>query len=149
MSFVTEVQTIQARFATNWPTYVGGSPSNPLVPVAYENMKFTPPEQSGPSEGCWVRLTVRSGDSVQVSFGGGDKGRHRAVGLIIIQCFVPEGKGELRARELADYAASIFRNAAMPNGITAKSPRVSYQGNSGGYYQLNLEVPYWRDEVFS
>lgn len=149
MSFVTEVQTIQTRFATNWPTYVGGTVQNPLIPVAYENVDFTPPEQSGISQGAWVRLSIRNGDSNQISFGGGDKGLHRAMGLIIVQCFVPEGKGEFLVRQLADYASAIFRSVSMSNGIKTKSPRVSYQGNSGGYYQLNVEVPYWRDEVFS
>lgn len=134
MSFENERRDIEARFSTAWAA---------TTPVAYGNVPLEPPQNSS-----WVRLTILDGDAQQVSIGTGVAGAiHRNAGLIIAQIFTALGAGERPARLLADQVANIFRSAQFSD-IICRSPRVEVIGDTGGYYQVNVAVPFQRDTVF-
>lgn len=132
MSFSAEEADIKTRFSTAW-----GSTTT----VSYPNEAFTEPTNE-----AWVRLSVLGGSAQQIDLG--DSATFRNLGVIVIQVFVPTDSGVVEAMGHADTAAAIFRRASF-SGITCRAPAVRRVGvdDSGTWYQVNVEIPFYRNEV--
>ena len=96
MSFAAERTAIEARFATEWATT-----SHSTVPVAYENVDFSPPATADP----WVAIYIRNGAADVVTVGPVVT---RVGGLIQVSVYAPANEGTHEAREIADSAAGVF-----------------------------------------
>lgn len=131
MGYATERQTIETRFNTQWAS---------ASPIAWDNVSYTP--TTGTS---WVRFSILSGAAFQASLETTPKYRH--TGIIDIGIFTPEDGGTQTARTLADTAAAVFRGWSS-GGIVCRAPYITRIGQSDGWYQLNVTVPFYRDEAF-
>ena len=113
------------------------------TPVAYENEKFTPP-----NDAAFVSLVVRPDDAFQHEIGS-TKVTFRQPGLIFVMIFSPPDKGNNAALVLADTAAEIFRrqSSTFTDGrILYRAPSITALGiTDEGYYQVNVVIPYIRD----
>jgi hypothetical protein len=66
----------------------------------------------------------------------------------MISVFTLLAQGDATALALADAAAGIFRNWGGTN-IRCRQPRIVNIGPDGqGWYQINVEIPFIRDELF-
>lgn len=137
MSYKQELLDIQSRFDTQFAA------AKPGVPIAYENIEFTPPDNA-----YWVRLYILNGDANQISLGAA-KSLHRFVGVIVVQVFGPANEGEAGVRDVADAVANIFRAVDFGSGITCRSPTYTRVGVQGAYFQGNVSAPFYRDELFN
>ena len=138
MSFDDERNSLESRFNTQWATYA----TSANVPIAWDNVEYKPVTGT-----TFVRFSVFPGDSYQASLG--DRPLHRAVGIIDIGIFVPQGEGTENARDLADIAAEIFRNwQDTTNKIRCRSPYLTRVGEEEGWFQMSVTIPYIRDELF-
>ena len=130
MSWAAELTAIEARFAAAWGA---------TTRVAYGNVPFTPQ-----TDESWVRLSVQSGDAERITIG---QALHRHLGIIFIQIFTPVGRGEKPGRALADTASAVFRDAYFST-ILCKSARMTVVGAVGSHHQINISIPFERDEIF-
>ena len=136
---VSERTALYNLFNTTW------SGLDPAVPV------ITPNEKSLDQTDEWVRFTIKAGNAEVLEIG--DPKRYtRTIGVVIIQVFVRPDTGDGRARELCDTIEGIFRNAeaSITDGsIRFREPTSTEVGlaENEAYYQMNVTVPYYRDEV--
>lgn len=137
-SLAAELLAIQEVFATEWAS------AQPTVPVVYAAVAGT-----SPPEAPYARLSVMSGGSEQVSFGAGDKGMHRSIGVVQVDIYHQLGLGELGVRQLADSAATILRSRSLSSGVTTRSPRVDRIVSEGSHVRLTMSVPFQRDAVYT
>lgn len=137
MGYASERVAIEGRWNTEWVT---GLPASARTQTAYENVPFEPPESD-----AWVRLTILNGEGKQISAGDPGNNTHRYVGVISIQIFTPAAEGSNAGRVLADHAADVFRNQTF-GGVQAKVPHISASRTEAPWHQINVTVPFWRDE---
>lgn len=130
MSFETTRRDIEKRLSDNWAT----------TPIAFDNVDFKPENGSR-----WIRLRLLDGDVIRINIG--EPGLFRHTGLISIELFGPTGEGSKTLRGYADTLASLFRDTNF-NGITTREASITNVGESGGWYQINLTVPYYVDAVY-
>lgn len=107
--------------------------------VKYANVDYRP--VTGTS---WAELHVIVADSINAEVG---TSFHREVGIISVNIYEKRGIGTASAREKADLAAAVFRDAQF-SGITCRSPKVVTVGEVEEWYVVNMSVPYYRDEFF-
>lgn len=114
------------------------------TPIAWPNVSFEPPNPASP----WIRFAVIDGDARILELGANKiKTAHRMPGLIVIQLFDALQAGDGPIRTLADTAAAIFRNWG---GATVQcfAATVKTIGDDGkGWYQVNVSIPFTRDEL--
>lgn len=127
MSFDDERAAIEGRFNTQW-----GSTTE----IAWDNVPFTPPATA------WVRLSILPGESFNAALGA-TAVRHP--GVIVVQIFTPEDTGTAQARTLAQSAANVFNNARF-SGIRCRAAGIFRVGTFDGWYQMNVNIPFERDE---
>ena len=110
------------------------------LPTQYDNDdSFTKPE-SAP----WCRFTVLQGETAQVTAGGFK--RFRQPGVAIAQIFVPVGEGGARALQIADQVKLAFRSVTAA-GVIYKSPSAENMGRRGGEWQVNVNCPFFADDL--
>ena len=126
MPFASERQAIESQLTDNWTT----------TTIAYENVAFTPPNASE-----WIKLNILNGASGYRAIDS--KERHR--GAIVIQCFAPINTGTNTLRAHADALISIFQHQTF-NNIVCGLASVAAAQPSDTAYQINVTIPYWRDE---
>ena len=132
-SFADAEQKITARYKDNVPTGLH---------IAYDNVNDTQIRDNRLIE-RWTRLTIFGGQSSQAAMGSVLR-RYRNNGMVIVQCFTKEGVWTKPAIELADAIAVIFRGVAH-DGITYRAPSAEKIGPAGGWYQVNVVVPFYWD----
>ena len=149
MSAVDERTAIGTLFNAEW--------DSDTTPIAWPNRNFTPPQNNS-----WVRLSILQGEPFQIEIGSANCNQHRSPGFVMISVFSPMNKGDAAALALAETAAQIFRStkrvSAGANGdIRFRTPEVKAIGidskgsrdlDEGTYYQVNVSVPFVRDDVF-
>ena len=134
MSFAQAAKDIETRFSSNW-----GSTTRWTVDG---DISFKPP-----TSGSWVRLNIADGDSLQVSLGNNPRFRH--YGLIVAQVFVRGDLGARAARTHADTIASYYRNVNFGSpSIYCRAPRLINVGEHDGWYQMNVQIPYYWDQDY-
>jgi len=126
MSFAAERTSIEARLSSNWTT----------TTIAWGNVDFDPPDNA-----AWVRLSILNGESSYRVLE--EKKRH--IGVIAIQIFVPKNQGTATARSYADTLAGIFEDQIFDD-VICRAASLATVGQSSEWQQLNLTIPYWRDE---
>ena len=128
MGFFDEQSTVQMEFKNNWP----------YTAIAYDNETFSP---QGLDE--WVRFTDLNAGGKQASLGNNPLYRYR--GMVVVQIFVKPNTGPARFLRLADYVTGIYRSKRI--GSTQFGvPAVTRIGPRDGWYQVNVDCPYYRDE---
>lgn len=133
MSYQTQQEELRTRFYDAWAA---------RIPVDYPNLEFTPPTPPAP----WCRFRVIGGDSEQTTIGAATN-NFRNAGIIAVQVFVPINTGDDLAYQHADAAGDIFENWCGTN-ITCRAKQVKEVGPDGlGYFQVNVFIPFRRDEL--
>lgn len=92
----------------------------------------------------WVRVNILNSDSKQVSLGNNPYFRYK--GLLIFQIFTKPNIGSGRAMSIADQITTIFRGQKVGT-ITFRPPVTDKVGENGGWYQVNVSVPFFREEL--
>lgn len=140
MSFEKERKNIETRFKNNF--------DSGIVAVQYENVptlkKGTVTIKDFNTEDKFVRLTIDSTASQQIDVGGN---ADRFFGLITIGIFTKENIGTNLARKLVDQLFPIFHRQSF-EGILCRETQVTTLGAIDGYYQINLNTEFYRDERF-
>jgi hypothetical protein len=97
-----------------------------------------------------VALYILTGAGGQVSVGSTPL--HRFAGYIVVQVAVKEQTGTDAARQHAETAAGIFRNAEFSSGgsglIRCRTPHIQPIGVQDGWFLMNVNVPYIRDKTY-
>ncbi len=134
-AFDDERRAFEARLAANFTT----------LPIKYENVPFDQPTTP------WIAITVLPAGGERISIGTTVK-RHRYVGNLQIDIFVPEDTGTSAVRGYADTIDTIFRDQQFSAGssgtITCRTPAYVPGGVKDGYYWAILTVAYYRDKNF-
>lgn len=127
MSFAAERASIEERLFDNWLT----------TPIAFDNVDFDPPNNSE-----WVRLNILNGASSNRTI----EAKKRHTGAIVLQLFAPKHGGTGTLRGYADTLAEIFEDQTFDDVVCDTASLTNVAG-SDEWYQLNLTIPYWRDET--
>lgn len=128
MGFFEQQSAIEQEFKDNWPH----------TPIANDNVQFDP---QGMEE--WVRLTDLNAYGKQASLGNSPL--YRYGGMVVVQVFTELNTGSARAKQLVDLVTPIFRSKRI-SGIQFYVPAVTRIGPRDGWYQVNVDCPYYRDE---
>jgi len=126
MSFSNERVAIESQFEEFWID----------TPVAWENVTFDTPNNS-----AWVRLNILNGSSAYRAING----LKRHLGLIIVQIFVPKDTGSSAGREYADTVKQIFEGKKFSD-VLCDVASIETIGTDSVWHQVNVTIPYWRDE---
>lgn len=103
--------------------------------TARDNVNFTPP-----SQGVWVRVSIRGGISQIV--GMANEPCIRENGIIYIQVFDRENVGTFAVKNHADKLALHFKPRQIDK-LEWLAPSVSYIGvDTNGFIQYNVSIPY-------
>lgn len=105
--------------------------------TARANRPFTPP-----SKGVWIRVTVLGGVNHIASVNNAPKVRE--VGTLIIQLFDRENTGTAQLKRHADSLANHLSCQILGDDgkLELLAPSIINVGNSDGFYQVNVSVPY-------
>jgi hypothetical protein len=133
MSYEAARKAIQGHFSTYFTALAA-------TKIAWDNVDFTIPTD----ESAWVRFSVQNNISGYKSFGRSKLTRRE--GIIFIQVFVPENTQTLLSSQIADNIVSIFETKLL-SGISFQSPNVREAGVSNGWYQVNISVPFYFDDI--
>lgn len=133
MSYESAIKAIQGHFATHFTDLSA-------TRIAWDNVSFDVPKDKLP----WVRFSVQPNGSSYKSFG---KSRlTRRVGIIFIQLFTIENSETLIASQLTDKIVAVFETKLL-SGVTFQSPDARPAGISNGWYQYNIAVPFYFDDI--
>ena len=96
----------------------------------------------------WIRLNIFDTSANQASIGGAAV-KYRHNGLIVIEIYVEnsEQTGSGKATRYGDTLAALFRGETVGDALF-RSPVVRQIGRDEGWYRVNVEVPFQRDECF-
>jgi hypothetical protein len=133
MNWSSASVAIQSSFSTSW-----GS----ATAVAYPGVRYEPAVGTP-----FVRIAIIPGESLQASMAGVTRRTFRHIGVVIVQCFRPTHEGEKTALTLAENAAAVFRGTTI-SGIVFRAPTYETVGSSGGWYQVNVTVPFSFDALY-
>jgi len=111
------------------------------TPVAYDNHEFVKPTDGS----SWVRFTILEGDSDLAGIGASTR-LFRNTGVIVCQVFIQAGKGSKPALDIIDVLTTLWSGASF-NGITCRAASVARVGTDEGWYQVNLSIPYYWDNI--
>ncbi len=92
----------------------------------------------------WARVSLRNGVSFKVSTGTPNRFRHP--GIILWNVFTKLNSGDNEAYKIADFISAVFQNTRV-NDVHYKTVSVSFAGVDNGWYQVNVECPYYFDEI--
>ncbi len=126
MSFASERTNIEGRFNTNWTT----------TTIAWGNADFDTPNNTS-----WVRFNILNGSSAYRAING----LKRHTGVISIQIFAPVNSGTHTIRGYADTISAIFDGVSF-NDVVCDVASIITIGADDKFHQINVNVPYWRDE---
>jgi hypothetical protein len=138
MSYETLANAIRSRFKT----LVGDTQTDEntdALTVQYDNDPTSPPDDA-----TWVKFTIRWGERRQADISASP--RYRVVGIAYAQILSPIQKGDKFALQLAGVIEAGFRSVTA-GGVTWRTPSVKRQGRQGDKYQINVECPFYADEV--
>ena len=131
--FADTEKIIQERLKNNWTT----------TPIAYSNVDSRLLEDG---DDPWIRCTIVEGASSQHAMGDPTgHGNVRHVGVITIQVFVREHTGTRQSRTYLDTLKSYWQ--VEDQGLTFRPASVFPVGVVNGWYQTNLDIPYFWNEA--
>lgn len=133
MTFQAEKTSIESFIQTNASQF-----SN--TDIVFENM--TKPNSSV----NWMRVNILNSDSKQISLGNNPYYRYK--GLLIFQIFTKPNTGSGKCNQIADTITTLFRSTSL-GSITFKTPMKDVIGEVDGWFQVNVSVPFFREEFSS
>ena len=142
MSFAAEAQAIETRFAAQW-----GS----TTAIKWDNIPYSPTAGT-----TYVELQIHNSNANVIGIAG-NSNMHRIRGLISMNVYVALGDGTRSGRELADQAASIFREAQFTASDSSAAEDIAIQcyaanitriGEVEDWFVYNVTVPFHRNEIF-
>lgn len=139
-SYLTAQREILDRFQSQWATR---HPTD--CPVDWPNKRFDPATGFTPAtHTAWVRITIRTADARQASLGG-TVHRWRRSGVVLVQVFIPEGKGAQPALAVADDVVASLQGLTL-NGMALRASRIDQPARTqDGWYQVNVTTPFIYD----
>lgn len=125
-------------------TYV--TSQKPQIEVEWPNKAFDKPQEQP-----WLRFTTVRQRGQQIETGS-TKSTMRVYGSLIVQVFVPADQGDQPALELADNIGNLYRQQVLkfPDGsghVRMRVPVVVNVGRTDMYWQVNVVIPFFRDEL--
>lgn len=135
MSYEQKRKDIQGFFATYFTALAA-------TKIAWDNVDFEIPSDKS----SWCRFSVQHNVSNFVSFG--PNRRTRRQGIIFVQIFVIENSETLVASQLTDAVVNVFETKQL-GGVVFESPDVREAGVSRGWFQVNISVPFYYDDITS
>ena len=101
-----------------------------------------------PTEGAWGRATVLHTGSAQASLANhAGVRRFRRTGVVIVQLFTPPGGGQVLSDDLVAVVKDAFEGITTTNGVMFLNVTPRDIGQSGGFYQANVQADFEYDEV--
>ena len=119
---------IESRFDTFW------KPAD--ADVVYNANKYDPTDKS------WIRLSMQTGEARRITI---HTTFYRTRGIIFAQVFTSPSISPMTGKSLADKVADIYR-AQQFDGVNCEAPTVKEIGNSNGWIQTNVLIPFYYDE---
>lgn len=116
--------------------------------LAMPNKVFNnPPQGIG-----YVRFTVLDAKAQQIEMGSPTSNTNRVYGSLILQIFAPADVGDGSALGLADVLGKLYQQKSfnfpdLSGMVRMRNPVVKAVGNSGVYYQVNVVIPFHRDDL--
>jgi len=142
MNFTEAANTLRQRFNDEFR-------SRSDAFVTYDNVNqlqkpdgswVTEPKDSNGDPAPWVRFSIRASNAQQIS--AGSQRLFRQPGSIIVQIFIPVGKGDGKAYEVADAIAASLRGVTI-NGVRLKATSPpQFVTAEGSWSQFNSITPY-------
>lgn len=118
--------------------------------VAWPNRDFNPPKPS--EKKMWIRVSIKSSPAFRIELGRtGSVATHRAPGMVFLQVYGPPNTSDVAIRTLADSLAALFRDQVVNfsgGSVKFRTPTIEDIGHDGTQYQLNVSIPFIRDEVY-
>lgn len=137
MSLNTIRAAIENRIATEFAV-------SPPIPVAYQNVPFTPPNNTS-----WVQAFITWGDSAYLTVltesdrGTGD-GFDRRNGALTFNIYSPRGEGPGAALTIAQRCIDLFSRLQLLNikFDAASGPRTIEPAAPEGFYQSQVAITF-------
>lgn len=142
MSYAQEQATIRKLFLKDWdsvttPVMFSGDPG---LTKGTERLN----DETGLDE--FVRVTINTSGASQRDLAGPES-RVRYLGVVTVNVFVKSATGApKRARELLDLIDPKFSRVQV-EGITFQTPLPGSVGQTEGFYQMTLQMPFYRDSI--
>lgn len=118
------------------------------IPVAWPNRAFTPP-----ITGPYVRFTIVDAVAKQIEMGSLNN-THRVYGSLILQVFMPADSGDGAGLMLGDALGELYRQQILnfpdipySGHVRMRDPNVRVIGMSGAFFQVNVTIPFHRDDL--
>lgn len=116
--------------------------------VSWPNKVFEgPPQGTG-----YVRFTVLDAKAQQIEMGSPVSNTNRTYGSLILQIFAPADVGDGSALALGDVLGKLYQQKSfnfpdLSGMVRMRNPVVKAVGTSGVYYQVNVVIPFHRDDL--
>ncbi len=118
------------------------------TPVVQDNFGKGKPTDNNT---LWARVAIRTGSALVADFGSPTQQRHRSTGVLFISLFTPSEQGTKAAEDMVEDLLDAFRSTTLgapTNPVTFRSPTPRTIGlTEGGFFQHNVECPFWFDEL--
>ena len=141
MSFADERKYIEKQLRDNF--------DSSIIPIQYENVatlkKGTETIKDITTVKKFIRLNITSSGAEQVDIGGACD---RHYGIITVGIFVKAGMGSNISRKIADDIYYIFNRQSFNGILTRTSSIDSFPENEEGWYQVNVNTEFYRNEEF-
>jgi len=137
MSYLAAVQAIQGYFEAQWIA------AGRTEPRKWPNFNFTAPD------GPWIGVTVVDNISEQIDLLV-SAATFRHDGMVIIQFLDKSGSATEKHYAMIDAACAILRGRVISSTYFFGAPQPQGPGfeTEDGYYQMNVNFPFDRDEQF-
>lgn len=121
--------------------------------VSWPNKTFNKPFDPTTNKPLgWVRFTVLDAKAQQIEMGSPASNTNRVYGSLILQIFAPADEGDGKALALADVLGKLYRQQVLnfpdvSGLVRMRNPLVKAIGNTDAYYQVNVVIPFHRDDL--
>lgn len=146
-TFSQAANAMRDRFKTEFHS------REPDVPIGFDNVEglvtdandlIKDSTDGSGNPAPWVRFSVRPGDASIVS---SVPRVYRHPGSIIVQIFIPTGRGDNRAQEIAEAVAGSMRGVSVSGvRIRATSPPQFIGADDETWWQANVTASFEFDE---
>lgn len=146
MSFIADTRkAFEAKLQADW------APSNPTIPIQWENVQF-----GEPSTGQFIKPALREGKGQIISAMGRC---HRFIGTFVIHVFSSEEdpEGLETIMDVVDSLLDTYRGTdgkalELSNGSSGRieclAPYSQVVGLENAWYGIDAIIPYRRDVIF-
>lgn len=119
---------IEGRIATQMA-------ANPAYPVSYQNVPFTPPNNSP-----WVQALIRFGDNNYATL----RSFNRQTGTLVLNVFTPQGQGAALNFTIAERLKDLFDRVTLSGIIfdAASGPAQAVPAAPEAYYQTQVTITF-------